>query len=331
MPALMTYPNELRRRAIRLVVETREQEPELSLTAAVKRIGPRVGVNVDTLRGWCKQADIDAGRTPGTTTSDASRIKELEQENRELKRANEILLAALSFFAGARPATAVVVAFIDGHRNRFGVEPICRVLTVHGCKIAPSTYYAARSRSLSARARRDAELLGQIRRVHGDRELGRGLRARKVWHQLRREGIEVARCTVGRLMRADGLRGVTRATRRRVITTQPDPAAVRPPDWCSGSSPPTGRTSSGWSTSPTCRPGREWRLPRSFPTRSVSASSAGAPRPGCPPSCRWMPWKWRCGPATWPGMTSPVGCTTAAPDPNPDSTGRRNTGSLDQQ
>ena len=71
----------------------------MSLNAAVMRIGPRVGINKDTLRGWCKQAEIDSGRRPGATTSDASRIKELERENRELKRANEILLAASSFFA----------------------------------------------------------------------------------------------------------------------------------------------------------------------------------------------------------------------------------------
>ena len=99
MPAPRKYPNELRVRAQRLVVEAREQEPGLSLNAAVLRIGPRVGVNPDTLRGWCKQGDIDAGRRPGLTTSEAARIKELERENRELKRANEILLAASSFFA----------------------------------------------------------------------------------------------------------------------------------------------------------------------------------------------------------------------------------------
>jgi transposase-like protein len=99
VPAPRKYPNELRERAQRLVAEAREQEPGLSLNAAVKRIGPRVGINPDTLRGWCKQADIDAGRAPGTTTSDAARLKELERENRELKRANEILLAASSFFA----------------------------------------------------------------------------------------------------------------------------------------------------------------------------------------------------------------------------------------
>ena len=99
MPAPRKYPNELRERAQRLVAEAREQEAGLSLNAAVHRIGPRVGVQPDTLRGWCKQADIDAGRTPGTTSSDAQQIKQLQAEVRELKRANEILLAASSFFA----------------------------------------------------------------------------------------------------------------------------------------------------------------------------------------------------------------------------------------
>ncbi|MDX6297180.1 MAG: transposase [Nocardioidaceae bacterium] len=84
---------------MRLVQEARQEDSELSLNAAVVRIGARVGVNADTLRGWCKQADIDSGRRPGTTTGDAKTIRQLEQEVRELKRANEILLAASSFFA----------------------------------------------------------------------------------------------------------------------------------------------------------------------------------------------------------------------------------------
>jgi transposase len=99
VPAPRKYPQELRERAMRLVHEAREQDPELSQNAAVVRIGQRVGVNSDTLRGWCKQADIDSGRRPGTTTEDSQRIKELEREVQELKRANEILLAASSFFA----------------------------------------------------------------------------------------------------------------------------------------------------------------------------------------------------------------------------------------
>jgi putative transposase len=123
----------------------------------------------------------------------------------------------------------VVVAFIDDHRDRFGVEPICRVLKEHGVGIAPSTYYAARDRPPSARAARDEQLLAEIRRVHADPNIGRGLYgARKVWHQLRREGIDVARCTVERLMRAAGLAGVRRG--RRFVTTRADAAAARPPD-----------------------------------------------------------------------------------------------------
>ena len=99
MPAPRKYSQELRDRAIRLVTEAREAEPGLSLNAAAKRIGPRVGINSDTLRTWVKQADIDAGRRPGIPAADAARNRELEREVRELKRANEILLAASSFFA----------------------------------------------------------------------------------------------------------------------------------------------------------------------------------------------------------------------------------------
>ena len=123
----------------------------------------------------------------------------------------------------------MVVEFIDGHRDRFGVEPICGVLSEHGVKIAPSTYYAHKSRPVSARSRRDEELKVEIARVWGGKDLGRGLAgARKVWHLLAREGIVVARCTVERLMRDLGLQGVRRDA--RVRTTRPDPAGERAPD-----------------------------------------------------------------------------------------------------
>jgi putative transposase len=89
---------------------------------------------------------------------------------------------------------------------RWGVEPICRVLSAHGLQIAPSTYYAHRGRPASARTLRDAELLVEIARVHGDRTIGRGLYGtRKVWHHLLREGFVVPRCQVERLMKAAGL------------------------------------------------------------------------------------------------------------------------------
>ena len=89
VPAPRKYPPELRERAQRLVREAREQEPDLSLNAAVIRIGQRVGVNPDPLRGWVKQADIDGGTLPGTTTADAAAIRQLQAEVRELKRANK--------------------------------------------------------------------------------------------------------------------------------------------------------------------------------------------------------------------------------------------------
>ncbi len=93
------YPEELKQRAIKLVGEAREHDEGLSQNAAVVRISKLVGVHPDTLRVWVRQIDINAGRKSGVTTEAAARIKELEREVRELKRANEILLAASSFFA----------------------------------------------------------------------------------------------------------------------------------------------------------------------------------------------------------------------------------------
>lgn len=119
--------------------------------------------------------------------------------------------------------------FIELHRERFGVEPMCRVLSEHDVPIAPSTFYAARTRVPSRRAVRDAELMVDIRRVWEDRRRGRRLYgARKVWRQLQREGITVARCTVERLMRTKGLVGARRD--RPVVTTRRDTAVSRPAD-----------------------------------------------------------------------------------------------------
>ena len=129
----------------------------------------------------------------------------------------------------------MVVRFVDDHKDRFGVEPICRTLSAHGVPIAPSSYYAAKSRAPSARQVRDAALSVEIVRVFSDRNLGRGLAgARKVWRLLRRDSEvmarfgPIARCTVERLMKVAGLKGVRRG--KRFITTKSDPSAVRPPD-----------------------------------------------------------------------------------------------------
>jgi putative transposase len=127
----------------------------------------------------------------------------------------------------------LIVEFIRdhaGHREsgglRWGVEPICAVLTEHGITIAPSTYYEHLARQPTARERSDALLLNEIRRVHADNYGVYG--ARKVWLALNREGVSVARCTVERLMRADGLRGAVRGKVKR--TTIADPAAHRAGD-----------------------------------------------------------------------------------------------------
>jgi putative transposase len=120
-----------------------------------------------------------------------------------------------------------MVGFIDAHRTTFGVEPICAVLP-----IAPSVYYEAKARAREphrrpARTRRDEQLSEQIRRLWYEHRAVYGVR--KVWNQLKREGVAVARCTVARLMRRLGLAGAVRG-RAFKVTTIPDTPTTRPPD-----------------------------------------------------------------------------------------------------
>lgn len=120
-----------------------------------------------------------------------------------------------------------MVSFVEEQREQYGVEPICKVLP-----IAPSTYYEQKARQIDpfrvpARVRRDAVLCGEIERVWKDNFQVYG--ARKVWRQLGREGQQVARCTIERLMRQMGLQGATRG-RRPKVTTIADEHASRPAD-----------------------------------------------------------------------------------------------------
>jgi len=98
MPAPRKYSNEIRERAVRMVLDALEdnEEPQRGV---IRRVGEQLGINPETLRGWVRQSQIDAGTRPGTTTSDAERLKELEKEVRELRRANAILKSASAFFA----------------------------------------------------------------------------------------------------------------------------------------------------------------------------------------------------------------------------------------
>ena len=125
----------------------------------------------------------------------------------------------------------MIVAYIDEHRERvvegrrLGVEPICEALSSADVQIAPSTYYAAKTRPPSARAVRDAELVPLIANAHEDNLGVYG--ARKIWAELNRQGIACARCTIERLMRAEGLRGIAREKTRK--TTHSDGAETERP------------------------------------------------------------------------------------------------------
>lgn len=121
----------------------------------------------------------------------------------------------------------MIVTYIDSHRERFGVEPICAVLTAHGVTIAPSTYYAHKAAPVSAAVLVDAYLANALYtlwvqnwRVYG---------ARKLWKAARRAKIDVGRDQVARLIRIAGIRGVVRG-RHTTVTTRADASAPRHPD-----------------------------------------------------------------------------------------------------
>lgn len=161
----------------------------------------------------------------------------------------------------------MIVEFIDGHKEQFGVEPICTVLTDAEVQVGPSTYYAARARPPSARAVRDAATTEVIRAVHAANYGVYGVR--KVHAGLSRQGQAVARCTVARLMRAAGLRGVSRA--KSPLTTVPGAGPDSRPDlvarvftatapgqlWVADASLTAARSPGGSTprSSPTCSPG----------------------------------------------------------------------------
>jgi len=208
-PFQRRYPPELRERAVRLVFETAAEQGERH--GAVGKVAKQLGIGPESVRQWVRQAEVDRGDRSGLTTEERARMKELEREVRELCRANEILKSAAVFFVGgARPRLAAM-----------GVEPICRILA-----IAPSSYYAAKTRPHSARAVRDQGLSRDISRIHAEHFSVYGVR--KAWRVLRREGIAVGRDQVGRLMRGLGLAGATRT--KRIRTTRPGPVSARPAD-----------------------------------------------------------------------------------------------------
>ncbi|WP_434542864.1 IS3 family transposase [Escherichia coli] len=210
------FSPEVRQRAIRMVLESQSEYD--SQWATICSIAPKIGCTPETLRVWVRQHERDTGGGDGgLTTAERQRLKELERENRELRRSNDILRQASAYFCegGVRPPLEKMMPLLDKLREQYGVGPLCSEL-----HIAPSTYYHCQQQrhhpdKRSARAQRDDWLKKEIQRVYDENHKVYGVR--KVWRQLLREGIRVARCTVARLMAVMGLAGVLRG--KKVRTT----------------------------------------------------------------------------------------------------------------
>ncbi|HBP4192929.1 TPA: IS3 family transposase [Escherichia coli] len=218
------FSPEVRQRAIRMVLESQGEYD--SQWAAICSIAPKIGCTPETLRVWVRQHERDTGGGDGgLTTAERQRLKELERENRELRRSNDILRQASAYFGegGVRPPLEKVMPLLDKLREQYGVGPLCSEL-----HIAPSTYYHCQQQrhhpdKRSARAQRDNWLKKEIQRVYDENHKVYGVR--KVWRQLLREGIRVARCTVARLMAVMGLAGVLRGKKVRTTISRKAVAA----------------------------------------------------------------------------------------------------------
>nr|WP_199897661.1 IS3 family transposase [Escherichia coli] len=218
------FSPEVRQRAIRMVLESQDEYD--SQWAAICSIAPKIGCTPETLRVWVRQHERDTGSGDGgLTTAERQRLKELERENRELRRSNDILRQASAYFGegGVRPPLEKIMPLLDKLREQYGVGPVCSEL-----HIAPSTYYHCQQQrhhpdKRSARAQRDDWLKKEIQRVYDENHKVYGVR--KVWRQLLREGIRVARCTVARLMAVMGLAGVLRGKKVRTTVSRKAVAA----------------------------------------------------------------------------------------------------------
>ncbi|ENX6523672.1 IS3 family transposase, partial [Escherichia coli] len=213
------FSPEVRQRAVRMVLESQGEYD--SQWAAICSIAPKIGCTPETLRVWVRQHERDTGSGDGgLTTAERQRLKELERENRELRRSNDILRQASAYFCegGVRPPLEKIMPLLDKLREQYGVGPVCSEL-----HIAPSTYYHCQQQrhhpdKRSARAQRDDWLKREIQRVYDENHQVYGVR--KVWRQLLREGIRVARCTVARLMAVMGLAGVLRGKKVRTTVSR---------------------------------------------------------------------------------------------------------------
>jgi putative transposase len=228
------FSPEVRDRAVRVVLE--QQDRHDSQWAAITSIAEKLGGTAETLRSWLRQAERDAGRRPGLTTEERARLKQLERDPAE----------GVGVFrpGGARAPSQMMLAFIDAHREAYGVEPICAVLP-----IAPSLYYELKAREREParrpeRTRRDAVMSEYVGRVWRENREVYGVR--KVWKQLLHDGHAVARD--GGAADAPARAPRRGAVRKCTVTTIPDTAAPRPADLGTRQLRRRGPTSCGWRT-----------------------------------------------------------------------------------
>nr|WP_172841849.1 IS3 family transposase [Escherichia coli] len=218
------FSPEVRQRAVRMALESQGEYD--SQWAAICSTAPKTGCTPETLRVWVRQYERDTGGGDGgLTTAERQRLKELERENRELRRSNDILRQASAYFGkgGVRPPLEKIMPLLDKLREQYRAGPVCSEL-----HIAPSTYYHCQQQrhhpdKRSARAQRDDWLKKEILRVYDENHQVYGVR--KVWRQLLREGIRVARCSVARLMAVMGLAGVLRGKKVRTTVSRKPIAA----------------------------------------------------------------------------------------------------------
>jgi hypothetical protein len=181
------------------------------------------------LRGWIDRVEVDTGVRAGTSTDVTEELTQLRRENAELRLGERDLEDGIRIFrtGGARPPTFVNVAYIDAHKDRFRIEPICAVLAEHDMPIAPSTYHARTANPVSdtewVDAHRANDLLDVWRRNWGVYGVD------KCQAAMRRAGQPIGRDQTSRLMRLVGIRGAVRG-RHRTVTTRSNPTAVRHPD-----------------------------------------------------------------------------------------------------
>ena len=249
------YSPEVRERAVRMVFEHAAEHPSQWAAIAVGRRETR-DPRRNRCGGGCARPSGMRGQRPGLTTDERARLKQLERENRRIEARQRDPAEGVRVFCpgGARPPSEVMVSFIDrSSGDAIGVEPICAVLP-----IAPSTYFRHKAQqpdptTRSARAQRDDELRAAIQRVWDEHHQVYG--PRKVWRQLRREGVRVARCT---RRAADARDGAARRRPRPRVGDHHAAGRGGRPAGRSRRSPVyarRGRISSGSRISPTSRPG----------------------------------------------------------------------------